>query len=151
MVTLEGNKDAGRQAISRWLDTKQERAFASRKTKLEARDKWRAEERERAARAAAAAAAAKRKVGSRAPAPNSAPSTEEPSESVDDLSRDTSLGVPRADLERVLDEIEALIRARKSGGSSGAGAGKSDVEALKEIDKRLKGCQNPEKVPGTRL
>lgn len=35
--------------------------------------------------------------------------------------------------------------------SSAIGTGEVDVKKVREVDKRLKGCTNPEKIPGTAL
>lgn len=43
----------------------------------------------------------------------------------------------------ILGEIEELIR--------GVGTDEVDLKKVKEVDKRLKGCTNPEKIPGTAL
>lgn len=51
-------------------------------------------------------------------------------------------GIRRAELLRISGEIEDMIRA---------GEAKHDLKKVKEVDKRLKGCANPEKVPGTAL
>lgn len=52
-------------------------------------------------------------------------------------------GVEREKLLTVLDEVEECIKT--------AGDGAIDLKAVKQIDKRLRLCQNPEKVPGTAL
>lgn len=55
-------------------------------------------------------------------------------------------GVKEERLLNILDDIIAMIQ--------GAGTGELDSDALakvKEVDKRLKRCTNPEKVPGTAL
>lgn len=52
-------------------------------------------------------------------------------------------GMPLDDLLRLTKEIEGVIRA--------AGKGEFDIKHIKDIDKRLKSCTNPEKIPGTAL
>ncbi|WOO80987.1 Cyclin CCL1 [Vanrija pseudolonga] len=52
-------------------------------------------------------------------------------------------GLPLDDLLRLTKEIEGVIRD--------AGQGEFDMKTIKEIDKRLKSCTNPEKIPGTAL
>lgn len=56
--------------------------------------------------------------------------------------RKIPFGIPRAQLLRISGEIEDMIRA---------GEAKHDLKKVKEVDKRLKSCANPEKVPGTAL
>lgn len=51
-------------------------------------------------------------------------------------------GAPLAELRIVLAEVEAVVAASTA---------KFDIKKIKEVDKRLKGCTNPEKVPGTAL
>lgn len=53
-------------------------------------------------------------------------------------------GVAKEVLEGVLREIRGMIRA-------GEGEVEVDMKAVKGVDKRLRGCTNPEKVPGTAL
>ena len=52
-------------------------------------------------------------------------------------------GIEKAALVEILSEIENMIRA--------VGQGEVDLKKVKEVDKRLKGCTNPEKTPGTAL
>ncbi|KAL1410893.1 hypothetical protein Q8F55_001836 [Vanrija albida] len=52
-------------------------------------------------------------------------------------------GTSLEDLLRLTKEIEAVIRD--------AGSGAFDIKKIKEIDKRLKSCANPEKTPGSAL
>jgi len=52
-------------------------------------------------------------------------------------------GVEKDRLMEILGEIEELIR--------GVGTDEVDLKKVKEVDKRLKGCTNPEKIPGTAL
>lgn len=56
--------------------------------------------------------------------------------------RNIPFGIPRADLLRISGDIEVMIRT---------GEAKHDLKKVKEVDKRLKSCANPEKVPGTAL
>lgn len=51
-------------------------------------------------------------------------------------------GIPQQRLMEILTEIEGTIRR---------GAEPIDMKQVKGIDKRLKSCTNPEKVPGTAL
>jgi cyclin H len=51
-------------------------------------------------------------------------------------------GIGRDELLRVSGEVEAMVRT---------GEAQHDLKKVKEVDKRLKGCANPEKVPGTAL
>ena len=52
-------------------------------------------------------------------------------------------GVEKERLKEILSEVEGLIKV--------VGDGEVDLKKVKEVDKRLKGCTNPEKVPGTAL
>lgn len=52
-------------------------------------------------------------------------------------------GVEKDGLLAVLDEVEDCIKS--------AGDGIMDLKVVKQVDKRLRLCQNPEKVPGTAL
>lgn len=51
-------------------------------------------------------------------------------------------GMEKVRLLEILDQIEAIIRAV---------AVELDVKKVKEVDKRLRQCTNPEKIPGTAL
>jgi len=51
-------------------------------------------------------------------------------------------GVERDELLEIIRDIEGVITGAR---------GEVDKTKVKEIDKRLKGCSNPEKVPGTAL
>lgn len=52
-------------------------------------------------------------------------------------------GIEKDALVEIVSEIEDMIRA--------VGKGEVDLKKVKEVDKRLKGCTNPEKIPGTAL
>ena len=52
-----------------------------------------------------------------------------------------AFGMERPRLEEILDEIETVI----------AGVPEMDMKKVKDVDRRLKGCTNPEKIPGTAL
>ena len=52
-----------------------------------------------------------------------------------------AFGMERPRLEEILDEIESVI----------AGVPEMDMKKVKDVDRRLKGCTNPEKIPGTAL
>lgn len=54
----------------------------------------------------------------------------------------TPYGAPREDLLRIISDVEDIVRA---------GTGDLDLKKVKEVDKRLKACTNPEKIPGTAL
>jgi cyclin H len=51
-------------------------------------------------------------------------------------------GIEKDELIRIVQDIERVIVD---------GRGEVDKGKVKEIDKRLKGCTNPEKIPGTAL
>jgi cyclin H len=51
-------------------------------------------------------------------------------------------GIEREDLVRIVEEVQDVIQS---------GKGEVDKVKVKEVDKKLKGCTNPEKVPGTAL
>ena len=63
---------------------------------------------------------------------NSAASTEE----------DVPYGMEKGVLLGILEDVESMIN-QESGGV--------DLKKVKEVDKRLRTCSNPEKVPGTAL
>jgi cyclin H len=50
-------------------------------------------------------------------------------------------GMKKERLLQILGDIEGMIK----------GVGEVELKRVKEVDKRLKGCTNPEKVPGTAL
>jgi cyclin H len=52
-------------------------------------------------------------------------------------------GAPLDELRRVIEEVEEVVRD-----DSGANP---ELKKIKEVDKRLKACSNPEKIPGTAL
>jgi cyclin H len=51
-------------------------------------------------------------------------------------------GMAKDRLVQILQDIEVMIKE---------GSGAVDVKKVKEVDKRLKLCTNPEKIPGTAL
>lgn len=51
-------------------------------------------------------------------------------------------GMEKSRLLEILEQIEALIQTAAVG---------LDVKKVKEVDKRLRQCTNPEKIPGTAL
>lgn len=53
--------------------------------------------------------------------------------------------------ERLLEILEDVKSAIESVGVDGAGEAEVDVKGVKGVDKRLRGCTNPEKTPGTAL
>ncbi len=57
---------------------------------------------------------------------------------------DTSIyGIEKDRLVGILSEVEEVVRE--------VGTGEVDLKKVKEVDKRLRGCTNPEKIPGTAL
>ena len=58
-------------------------------------------------------------------------------------------GMERSLLEGILDEVQGEIDSVKDvEGEVGKGM---DMAAIKGVDRRLRGCTNPEKTPGTAL
>lgn len=156
----EGAQASGRDLVNRWLDSKEARAKTQSLAAKAERVKERALEQERQNKAKLAAAKrAKGKAGLKAAedaiaaaAAAAASSAPPPAVEYDDTVIELQpLGLSRTDLEKVLDEIEALFKAREAGGYTGIGKGSDDIEQVKEIDKRQKQCMNPEKVPGSKL
>ncbi|SOV05048.1 related to Cyclin H [Ustilago sp. UG-2017a] len=146
----------GREVVGKWLDAKELRA---RSHVLEAKKRRQALREAETARAAKAKIALARrtkgKAGAKAAedeiAAAAATAQNEVVEFDDALLEAQPLGMAREELEKVLDEIEDLIKARENGGFTGKGKGAEDLERIKEIDKRQKQCMNPEKVPGSKL
>lgn len=155
LACIRGAGDEGQSLVNKWLDAKEARA---RTVSLSAKAKRIALREAEAARVAKAKIALARRTKGKAGAKAAedemliSASTPAPSLEFDETLLDTQpLGLSRSDLDKVLDDIEALIAARESGGYTGNGKGPDDVERVKEIDKRQKQCMNPEKVPGSRL
>ncbi|PWN54341.1 cyclin-like protein [Violaceomyces palustris] len=147
----------GRLIVGRWLDEKETLARSAMREAKAEREALREEERQRQKRVRVEAA---RKVRGRAGAKAAEEEEKKQQEAQqalkvaefeDQVTDAAPLGSTRKEIESTLDEIEALFRAREKGGSTGVGKGAADLEKVKEIDKRLKECMNPEKVPGTRL
>ena len=53
-----------------------------------------------------------------------------------------AFGMPKERLLQVLDILEGLIKT---------GEGEMNLKKVKEVDKRLRQCSNPAKIPGTAL
>lgn len=146
----------GKDIVGKWLDAKENLA---RQHMLEAKKRRQALREAESARAAKAKIALARrtkgKAGAKAAEDEIAASTAAASTEVlefeDTLLENQPLGMAREELEKTLDEIEKLIRARENGGFTGKSKGPEDLERIKEIDKRQKQCMNPEKVPGSKL
>lgn len=149
----EGGGVTGKELVEKWLDAKEASARAAQTKAKAAREKLRADERQRLARAKVAAAQkARGKVGARAAEEEVAAAPPPPTVEFDDtLIEAQPLGMTRSDLHKVLDEIETLFKDRETKGYTGLGKGPEDMERVREIDKRQKECMNPEKVPGSRL
>lgn len=62
------------------------------------------------------------------------------SERMDDA--EEPFGTPKDRIEEILEQLADIVKAAQ---------GDLDLKKVKEVDKRLKGCTNPEKVPGTAL
>ena len=149
--------DGGRSIVDRWIDTKSDRARTAALAAKAKRQALREAEATRSAKAKIALARRTRgKAGAKAAEDElaAASSTATPPSALefdDALLSAQPLGLARDELTRTLDEIEALISARETGGFTGHGKGADDVERVKEIDMRQKQCMNPEKVPGSKL
>ena len=141
--------------MAKWLDAKEARARSAGLEAKRKRDEVRAAELARAAKVKIALARrAKGKAGAKAAEDEIAAASSTPAEVVefeDSLIESQPLGLARAELEQVLDEIEDMVKRRETGGFTGKRKGPEDVERVKEIDKRQKLCMNPEKVPGSKL
>ncbi|PWZ02114.1 cyclin-like protein [Testicularia cyperi] len=152
----QGESWDGKELVRRWLGSKEQLASNLAVEGKVERVRTRAAEVERLRRARIANARRTRgKAGVKAVEDQLAaetPVAREEAEFDDELLRTQPLGLSKPDLETLLDEIEALIRARETGGYTGAGkSNPADLERVKDIDKRQKLCMNPEKVPGSRL
>lgn len=144
-----------RNVVDQWLDAKENRARAAVLAAKAKRQALREAESARSAKARIALARrTKGKAGVKAVEDELASASNQPTPVVefdDELLNAQPLGMHRVELEKVLDEIESLIKNRENGGFTGHGKGADDLERIKEIDKRQKQCMNPEKVPGSRL
>jgi len=60
----------------------------------------------------------------------------------DHTGEDPPYGIARQRLSTIIRDVETMIKD---------GAVELDLKKIKGIDKRLKSCTNPEKVPGTAL
>ncbi|WWD19781.1 hypothetical protein CI109_104245 [Kwoniella shandongensis] len=61
---------------------------------------------------------------------------------VEKLERSLPYGIEKSRLLEILEQIEQMIES---------GGGELDLKKVKDVDKRLKQCTNPEKIPGTAL
>ncbi|SNX84761.1 related to Cyclin H [Melanopsichium pennsylvanicum] len=145
----------GKHVVTKWLDAKEARARTSAVATKAKRNAFREAETMRAAKAKIALARRmKGKAGAKVAEDELAAAASEPMvvmEFDDELLEKQPLGMSREELDKILDEIEELIKKRESSGFTGQGKGAEDVERVKDIDKRQKQCMNPEKVPGSRL
>lgn len=153
LACLRSSSEKGREIVSAWLDAKSTLASQAALNGKKERQALRQQELVRAAKVKQALARrSKTKLGAKPSTENPSPPTDVSEYEFDDTLLTTQpLGMPRSDLEAVLDDIEALITQREVGGYTGQGKGADDLERIKAIDARQKACMNPENTPGSRL
>lgn len=131
MACVRSASEEGKRLVSLYLEQKEHRAREAKRQQREQREAWRATERQRL-----------EKKGIKAEEiPNGLHAAAEEEEEKD---IEAPLGMNRKEIDHTLQEICQMINAS-------ADKGVSDVEKVKEIDKKLKSCQNPERVPSSRL
>lgn len=133
LACLRAASEKGAELVRLYVETKVKRAREAKSAEREKRNAWRAAERQRLERRGV--------KGESLPA--ALRSGREETEDKADVAA-SGLGMPWDALEQIFSEIADMI-ARK------AEAGAGDVEHVKEIDKKLKQCQNPERMPNSRL
>ncbi len=139
--------------VDNWINAKQSRARTVALAAKASRTALRDAETARAAKAKIAhARRTKGKAGAKAAEDQLAAAAATPQQNFefDDAQIEADpLGMSIDELTRTLDEINALIDTRETGGYTGHGKGAEDVDRVKEIDKRQKLCMNPEKNPAS--
>ncbi|EST08509.1 Cyclin, N-terminal [Kalmanozyma brasiliensis GHG001] len=153
LACVRATGERGREVVGLWLDQKTQLA---RKAALEGKKKRQAVREAEVVRATkvkqALARRSKAKLGAKTQVEETPTPIDPATVEFDDaLLEAQPLGMTREELERVLDEIEAMITERETGGYTGQGKGAEDLERIKAIDARQKACMNPENTPGSRL
>jgi len=134
----------GRELVQRWLDAKEQRARPLREKQRAEREAWRAKKRgvlDARAEAERRRAAKGGKHAKEEPESNGADAESNGAAAPEELAESElaamPLGVPRAEIEQLLERAAALIR-------SAAGderlRPREDVDRVKQVDLRLKAC-----------
>ncbi len=144
----------GKEICQAWFQAAEGRARTARRRQKDEREAVRAElaEKEKAAEAENAAAAAKRKQSGKAGTNKGEENTEDTprlsetsrvGEVTDEDLEQRPLGLTLDELEAIAERIRVLLEEAEQR--------KVTPDHVRDIDRRLKLCQDPEKIPGTKL